>query len=231
LVNTAEDSGFYITVAPEALGPKKRRLIMALTRRALKAMGIEDEKIDEIINMHTETVEGLKADVAKYKADAETLPEVQRQLEKAQNDLEAGKKDSWKVKYEAIKEEFESYKSEQTKKATRAAKEKAYRELLKQAGVSEKRLDTVLRVSDVDSVEIDEKGAIKGADKITESIKSEWADFIQTTTIQGAQTAAPPVNSGGSAMTKADIYKKDDHGRYVMSAAERQKALMENQIT
>ena len=37
---------------------------MALTRRALKAMGIEDEKIDEIINMHTETVDGLKADVA-----------------------------------------------------------------------------------------------------------------------------------------------------------------------
>lgn len=28
---------------------------MALTRRALKAMGIEDEKIDEIINMHTDT--------------------------------------------------------------------------------------------------------------------------------------------------------------------------------
>ena len=47
---------------------------MALTRRALKAMGIEDEKIDEIITMHTETVDGLKADVAKYKADAETLP-------------------------------------------------------------------------------------------------------------------------------------------------------------
>ena len=67
--------------------------------------------------------------MAKYKADAETLPEVQRQLEKAQNDLEAGKKDSWKVKYEAIKEEFEDYKSEQAKKETRAAKEKAYREL------------------------------------------------------------------------------------------------------
>ena len=203
---------------------------MALTRRALKAMGIEDEKIDEIINMHTETVEGLKADVAKYKADAETLPEVQRQLEKAQNDLEAGKKDSWKVKYEAIKEEFESYKSEQAKKETRAAKEKAYRELLKQAGVSDKRLDAVLRVSDVDSVDLDDKGAVKDADKLTESIKSEWSDFIQTTTTPGGLTAAPPVNSGGSAMTKADIYKKDDHGRYIMSAAERQKALMENQI-
>lgn len=204
---------------------------MALTRRALKAMGIEDEKIDEIITMHTETVDGLKADVAKYKADAETLPEVQRQLEKAQNDLEAGKKDSWKVKYEAIKEEFEGYKSEQTKKETRAAKEKAYRELLKQAGVSEKRLDAVLRVSDLDGVELDENGAIKDADKLTTSIKSEWADFIQTTTTRGASTATPPANGGGTAMTKADIYKKDEHGRYVMSAAERQKALMENQIT
>ena len=204
---------------------------MALTRRALKAMGIEDEKIDEIINMHTETVDGLKADVAKYKADAETLPGIQKQLEKAQADLEAGKKDSYKVKYEALKEEFEGYKSEQTKKEARSAKEKAYRELLKQAGVSEKRLDAVLRVSDVDSVELDEKGTIKDADKLTESIKSEWADFIGTTSIQGAKNATPPASTGGNGMTKADISKKDDHGRYVMSAAERQKALMENQIT
>ena len=76
---------------------------MSLTRRALKAMGIEDEKIDEIITMHTDTVDGLKADIAKYKADAESLPGVQRQLEQAQADLEAGKKDSYKVKYEALK--------------------------------------------------------------------------------------------------------------------------------
>lgn len=204
---------------------------MALTRRALKAMGIEDEKIDEIITMHTETVDGLKAEVTKYKADAEALPEVQRQLEKAQNDLEAGKKDSWKVKYDAIKEEFEGYKSEQTKKETRAAKEKAYRELLKHAGVSEKRLDAVLRVSDVDDVELDENGAIKDVDKLIATIKNEWADFIQTTATQGAQTAMPPTNQGTGSMTKADIYKKDDHGRYVLSASERQQALMENQIT
>lgn len=204
---------------------------MALTRRALKAMGIEDEKIDEIINMHTETVDGLKADVAKYKADAEALPGLQRQLERAQADLEAGKKDSWKVKYDAIKEEFDGYKQEQTQKEIRVAKEKAYRELLKQAGVSEKRLDAVLRVSDLDSVELDDHGAIKDMDTLTASIKNEWADFIQTTTTQGAQTATPPVNGGGTTMTKADIYKKDDHGRYVLSAAERQKALMENHNT
>ena len=204
---------------------------MALTRKFLKALGLEDDKIEQIIEEHTTIADRMNAEIEKYKADAEVLPRVQRELEKAQADLEAGKKDSWKVKYEAVKEEFEGYKSEQTKKEARSAKEKAYRERLKQAGVSEKRLDAVPRVSDVDSVELDEKGTIKDADKLTESIKSEWADFIGTTSIQGAQTATPPASTGGNGMTKADIYKKDDHGRYVMSAAERQKALMENQIT
>lgn len=204
---------------------------MALTRKFLKALGLEDDKIEQIIEEHTTIADRMNAEIEKYKADAEVLPRVQRELEKAQADLEAGKKDSWKVKYEAVKEEFEGYKSEQTKKEARAAKEAAYRTLLKQAGVSEKRLESVLKVSDVDSVELDEKGTIKGADKLTESIKSEWADFIGTTSIQGAQTATPPASTGGNGMTKADIYKKDDHGRYVMSAAERQKALMENQIT
>lgn len=193
---------------------------MSLTRRALKAMGIDEEKIDEIISMHSETVDGLKADVAKYKADAEALPEVQKQLEKAQADLEAGKKDSWKVKYEAIKEEFEGYKTEQTKKESHAAKEKAYRALLQEAGVSEKRLESVLKVSDVDSVELDDKGAIKGADKLTESIKSEWADFITTTETRGANTSNPPANRGVTP-TKEQIMG-------IKNTAERQRAIAQN---
>ena len=72
-------------------------------------------------------MDGLKADIEKYRTDAEKLPGVQKELETAQAGLEAGKKDSWKVKYDAIKEEFEGYKSKQTKKETRAAKESAYR--------------------------------------------------------------------------------------------------------
>lgn len=199
---------------------------MALTRRALKAMGIEDEKIDEIIAMHTETVDGLKADVAKYRADAEALPGVRQQLEQAQNDLEAGKGDSWKARYEAVKQEYDGYKQEQAQKEARAAKERAYRELLRQAGVSERRLDAVLRVSDLDSVELDESGKVRDADSLTAGIQSEWADFIQTTSTQGAQTATPPANTG-QAMSRQDIYRKDGRGRYVLSTAERQQALAE----
>ena len=34
---------------------------MALTRKMLKAMGIEDEKIEQIIEEHVESIDGLKA--------------------------------------------------------------------------------------------------------------------------------------------------------------------------
>lgn len=192
---------------------------MSLKRSMLKAMGIEDEKIEQIMEAHGETVEALKAQRDQYKADAEKLPEIQKQLEKAQADLEAAGKDSYKVKYEAIKEELEGFKAEQAAKETKAAKEGAYRELLKAAGISDKRIPAILKVSDFDSIELDDKGQIKGADKLTESIKSEWADFISTSTTRGVQTATPPA-VGGSTMTREQIssIKDRDERRAAIAA-------------
>ena len=189
---------------------------MALTRRLLKGMGLTDEQVDTIIEAHTDTVDGLKADVATYKADAEKLPKVQKELDT----LKAAGDGGWQEKYEKVKKDFDTYKTEQTKKESHVAKEKAYRALLQEAGVSEKRLESVLKVSDVDSVELDDKGAIKGADKLTESIKSEWADFITTTETRGASTSNPPANNG-VAKTKEQIMGIKD-------TAERQRAIAQN---
>lgn len=199
---------------------------MALTRKFLKAMSIEDEKIDQIIEAHTETVSGLKDSLDKAETAVKDLPGVQKELDAAKAELEAVKKDGWKDKHDALKKEFEGMKNEQAKKETHAAKEKAYRALLKETGVSEKRIDAVLKVSDVDGVELDDNGVIKDAAELSKSIKSEWADFIQTTTTKGADTANPPVNTGGK-MTREEIYKKDDKGRYVLDTASRQNALAE----
>lgn len=182
---------------------------MSITRKLLKGMGLTDEQADTIIEAHTDTVNGLKADIEKYKADAERLPGIQKDLETAQSELSSGRKDSWKVKYDALKEEFNTYKGEQEKRETHGAKEKAYRALLKDAGISEKRLDSVLKVSDIDGLELDDKGAIKDAKELTKSIKSEWADFIVQTTVKGADTATPPVNTGGT-KTRAEIAAMPD---------------------
>lgn len=199
---------------------------MSLTRKILKAMGIEEEKIDQIIEAHTETVDGFKEKLNDYKDKAEKYDGVKKELDELK---EGG--DDWQKKYEKEHSDFEAYKNDITAKETKRTKEHAIREFYKGVGVSEKRLDAVMKVTDLDSFELDKDGKIKDADKHTETAKSEWADFIETTTTRGADTATPPTNNSGAKMSKADIYKKDDKGRYVLSTEERQRALIENQIT
>lgn len=198
---------------------------MSLTRKMLKAMSIEDEKIDQIIEAHTETVNALKEDRDKYKEDAEKLPDVQKQLDDALEEVKNSNSDAWEAKYNALKEDFDDYKNDIAAKETKAAKDSAYRALLKEIGISDKRIDSVLRVSKVDDIELDKDGKIKNVDALKESIKTEWADFIQTTATQGAQTAIPPSSTGGTVLTKEEIYATDEHGRYKLSASERQEAL------
>ena len=201
---------------------------MALTRRLLKGMGLTDEQMDTIIEAHTDTVDGLKADVAKYKADAEQLPKVQRELDT----LKAAGDGGYQEKYEKVKKDFDDYKAEISTKETKAAKEKAVRAYYESKGITGKSLDIAIRGSgaEIDALEL-EDGKIKDAKALDELISGTFAGLVSTTETRGANTSNPPANNNGGAMTKADIYKKDDHGRYVLSAAERQKALMDNQIT
>lgn len=198
---------------------------MALSRKFLKALGIEDEKIDQIIDAHSETVNALKDEMADYKAKADGADSTKKELDKLKAEIkeaeEKNGKDPYKVKYEAIKEDFENYKKDVEAKATKANKEKLYTELLKEAGVADKRIAAILRVSDLDKIEVDTDGKLKDSKELTKSIKEEWADFITKTESKGAETATPPGSTGGKTMTKDDIMKIKD-------ASERQKAIAEN---
>jgi hypothetical protein len=167
----------------------------------LKAMNIEEEKIDQIIEAHTETVDGFKDKVNDYKEKAEKYDGVKKELD----ELKDGDND-WQKKYEKEHSDFEAYKNDIIAKETKRTKEHAVREFLKGAGVSEKRLDAVLKVTNLDDFELDKDGKIKDADKHTETVKTEWADFIETTSTKGASTANPPANTGkGTTKTKEEI--------------------------
>lgn len=197
---------------------------MSLTRKMLKAMGIEEEKIDQIIEAHSETVDSLKADRDSYKEDAEKLKDVQKELD----DLKAKGDDGWKEKHDRLKEEFDQYKNDVQEKETKAAKEAAYRAILKDANLSENGIEKAVKYADWEKIELGEDGKLKGANDHIKAVKEEWAEYVTTTTTTGAKTSTPPVNNGGAKLTKAEIYAKDEHGRYKLSTAERQKALAEN---
>ena len=181
---------------------------MAFTRKFLSAMGIEADKVDEIINAHVEVVDGLKEERDNYKKDAEKLADVEKELTKAKEKIAKNGDGETVAKedYDKLKKEYDDYKADITAKNTRTEKENAFRELLKSVGVSEKRFNAIIKVSDIDGLELDKDGKIKDAEKHTENVKSEWADFIETTTTKGANTANPPANNGkGTGKTKEEI--------------------------
>lgn len=172
---------------------------MALTRKALKAMGITDEQIESVIEMHTETIDGLKAQINELKESATEFEKVKQERDDLKKEIsKAGDADK---KYNDLKAEYDKYKADIEAKATKDAKEKAYRELLRKANISEKRLDAIMKVTALDEIELDAEGKIKDADKLTESAKKEWADFIVKEGEKGADTKTPPENNGGAGGT------------------------------
>ena len=175
---------------------------MSLTRKMLKAMGIEEEKIDQIIEAHSETVDSLKADRDSYKEDAEKLKDVQRELD----DLKAKGDDGWKEKHDRLKDEFDKYKTDVQAKETKAAKEAAYRAILKDANLSEKGVEKAIKYADWDKIELDTDGKLKGANDHIKAVREEWAEYVTTTTTTGAKTSTPPANNGGkTGKTKEEI--------------------------
>ena len=175
---------------------------MSLTRKMLKAMGIEEEKIDQIIEAHSETVDSLKADRDSYKEDAEKLKDVQKELD----DLKAKGDDGWKEKYDELNVEFDQYKNDVQAKETKAAKEAAYRAILKDANLSEKGIEKAIKYAEWDKIELGEDGKLKDANDHIKAVREEWAEYVTTTTTTGAKTSTPPANNGGkTGKTKEEI--------------------------
>lgn len=165
---------------------------MALTRKFLKALGIEEDKIEQIIDAHDETVHGLKEERDKFKADADKLPEVQRELETAK----AAAKNSGDA--QKIQKDFDDYKAEVLAKETKAKKEAALRKVAKDAGLTEAGITKALKYSDYAAIELDDKGEIKTAKDLIKSLKEEWSEHLAKESSSGAPISTPPGGDGGS---------------------------------
>ena len=202
---------------------------MSLTRKALKAMGLTDEQIDSVVEMHTDTVNGLKEKLETVENDAETVKNLKADVEKYKGELEAAKQtiadsEKYKEMYENEKSEYEKYKGDVTAKETKAAKEKAVMEYFKSKGINDDNMSIAMRgiKSEIDAAELDDKGKIKDIKVFDELIKGDYSKLISRTETKGADTQIPPPNANSKkVMTWDDIDKIKDDG-------ERQKAMYEN---
>lgn len=190
----------------------KGKIVMAFTRAFIRGLAKESgvelpkELEDALVTEHI----SARNAYAEEQVKAETA----KQSEKAVN-----VKDS--EEYKSLKKSFDDYKAEIASKEAKAAKEKAYRGILKDANLSEKGIEKAIKYADWDKIELEADGKVKGATDHIKSIKEEWAEYVTTTTTTGANTANPPTNNGSSAKTKAEIMAIKD-------TAERQAEIAKN---
>ena len=192
-------------------------LTKAQVREILSEAGADGEKIadacQKILDGHVATIEALKEERDKYKQDLEQAKADHEELEK----LKANSGD-----IESLQKEFDDYKANVEAEKVHAKKETAYKQILKDCGIPERHYAKILKYSDVDGIDFDEEGNVKGADEIRKSIETEWSDHKETSSVEGVKTPNPPSNSGAkTTMTKDQI-------RAIPDATARQKAMMEN---
>ena len=130
--------------------------------------------------------------------------QVKAELEKQPAAKVENVKDS--EEYKALQKSFDDYKAEVSAKETKAAKEAAYRAVLKDANLSEKGIEKAVKYADWDKIELDADGKLKGANDHIKAVREEWAEYVTTTTTTGAKTSTPPANNGGkTGKTKEEI--------------------------
>lgn len=203
---------------------------MAFTRKFLSAMGVEADKIEEIMTAHIEVVDHFKSQLDDFKAQSgelETLKTeiatLKTQLKDATDKVTAYEKDDYKGKYESEKAEHDKLKADVASKETLAKKESALRNELKSKKYSDDAVKLILSKGGyTDKIELDKDGKPKNIDSIFADIQTDFAMFTPKETVISSKPDTPPVNAGGSsAVTWEDVDKIKD-------AEKRQAVMLQN---
>lgn len=189
---------------------------MALTRKLLKSLGLEEAAIDTIIDAHTETTDALKKERDTAREEAGKIGDLTRQLNDA-NDKLAKAGDAAKVQAD-----FDAYKQEVAAEKKAAKTDADVRAILKDAGIARASfIDAVANSYDRSKLVYDEDGKITNRAELVTAAKTDYADFVASTANVGIPPVATPVASGSSQMSKKDIFA-------ITNNQARQKAIAEN---
>lgn len=156
---------------------------MALTRKMLKEMGIADETAEEIIRAHAESIDALKG----YKADSERLSEVSAELDEVKKS-----EGDYRLRFEELEKSYEGFKGEVLRENTDRKKREGLAKIIRSCMIPENCVDPIVKVTDLDTLELSEDGGIANEDAVRSGIAQNWSAFIPKVYTMGAQTANPP---------------------------------------
>lgn len=200
---------------------------MALPKKQLreKLENLTPENLNEtlqwILEAHTNSLEAIQEERDGLKEKAATADQLKNQLETLQQSHGDAA---------AVQRELDELKASVAAEKNAAATREHARGLLKNdVGIKrESALDLILAAEKLDEYERDESGKIKDPVAFVNAMKEKHAEWIGEVSTRGVPPMNPPSGGGNAKMTREEIFKKDEKGRYVLSTSERQKAIAEN---
>lgn len=178
---------------------------MTLSEEMLKGMGLTKEQISSILEAHSETITGLKKERDGYKMELERVKRALESANETKKELETLKSGDWEAKYNEEHESFERYKKDVETKAKVAKTKELYVKLLKDTGVGEQFIDSIIGVTDLAGMTISENGDLENKDNLVNDAKERWSGFIVQDKVKGAEVQTPP--DSGIDMTKEAFFK------------------------
>lgn len=189
---------------------------MALGRKFLKALGLEDAVVDTIIEAHSESIEALKKQRDDAFTQAGRADELAQQLKDANEKLEkAGDAARVQADFDAYKQQVEGEKTAESRKSVMASV------LKDKVGIErESARNLILSAMKMDQYEWDDNGQLKNEAAVVDALRQQHAEWIASTQTTGVPPVTPPPGGGGR-MTRDEIMKIED-------TSKRQQAIAEN---
>lgn len=142
---------------------------------------------EELCRRHSIVIDEIKEERDGLKEKAEKADTLQKELD----DI---KKEDYKTKYETEKKAHDELKATTAAEKEHTTKIKAFKEMLKAEGFTEKGIEKILKY-DIEKVKLNKEGKIDNADDLKKHCSDEWGDYKGKETTTGTSVANPPAGT------------------------------------
>lgn len=178
---------------------------MAMTRKQLKELGLEADTVERLIAMHTETVEGLKAERDAWQEAAgqsEALKEERDRLMEQVTTLENAKEQA-----EQERNQLAEAHAAREEALAREAQDKALEAALLEQGANPLAVPLLVKAVDRAGMQM-ENGALVCAEEVLAPVREQYAAFFAAPKALCTELLDPPLGASVP-MTREDLQAMD----------------------
>lgn len=190
----------------------------------MKALGIEEDKIEEIITAHGETVAALKDEIDKAEQSAKDSAAAAQERDKLQKRVEALEKTSGDAA--KVQAEYDAYKQQVETDKANAGKKALIKKALEDAHANPAAIDLMLGTVNLDDVKLDGE-ALKDVEAVLKPIREAHAGLFGTVQNQGTPPLNPPAGDGKMTRESFEKLPLSKRMEYINAHPEQQKELID----